>query len=209
MTKAGTYTFRVRTVPHSTDAKTYGKASDWVDSDEYYLDEDHVSDGSGKDEDGSGDGAGTGEAGWIKESGYWYYKYPNGSMKKDSWVKVNDIWYLFDTTGKMLTGWQTRSSGTYYLNDSGAMLEGLCQLSGKWYYLNPDPNNGPEGALVKSSLYTVNGETYYAGAKGERMTGWVKVNNHWSYFDPESGAMKRNTTVDTFYLDGDGVWVQN
>lgn len=209
MTKAGTYTFRVRTVPHSTDAKTYGKASEWVDSDEYYLDEKHVSDGTGQDADGTGNGSGTGAAGWIKESGSWYYKYPNGTLQKDSWVKVNDIWYLFDTNGKMLTGWQTKPGGTFYLNESGAMLEGLCQLGGKWYYLNPDPNTGTEGALVKNALYTVDGETYFAGAKGERMTGWVKVSDHWSYFDPQSGAMQRNTTVDTFHINADGVWVPN
>ncbi|MFR8777687.1 MAG: N-acetylmuramoyl-L-alanine amidase family protein, partial [Enterocloster sp.] len=49
MTSEGTYTFRVRAVPADDSVSKYAKKSDWVTSDELYVDEDEVSDGSGQD----------------------------------------------------------------------------------------------------------------------------------------------------------------
>ena len=53
MTREGTYSFKVRTVPGTETEKKYGKNSDWTESDEMYIDERHVSDGKGQDGGGS------------------------------------------------------------------------------------------------------------------------------------------------------------
>ncbi len=37
---------------------------------------------------------------------------------------IGGSWYLFNSSGQMLTGWQTINGQTYYLSDSGAMLTG-------------------------------------------------------------------------------------
>jgi len=209
MTKAGTYSFRVRTVPHSSSSQTYGKASEWVESDEYYLDADHVSDGSGQNADGSGNSNVTNDAGWQRTDGIWYFKYPDGTLKKDGWGKVDDRWYLFDSTGRMLTGWQTIKSGTYFLSDSGDMMTGWQNLNGQWYLLNPDPESPTMGALVKNMLISdENGNAFYLSSKGERASGWTKVDDHWSYFDPTTGIMARNQVINSFYVDADGIWKQ-
>lgn len=212
MTKEGTYSFKVRTTPHSTEARTYGKASEWVESDEYYLDEDDVSDGSGQtDTDGKADNNTdvSGAAGWVRNNGVWYYKYPDGSYKKNGWEKVSGKWYKFDGSGKMQTGWQTTASGTYYLSGSGEMLTGWQNISGSWYLLQPDENSPVQGAMMKNSLVTdVEGKTYYLNDKGQQVYGWFKVDGHWSYFDPQTGVMARNTVVNTFRVDENGVWIQ-
>lgn len=67
MTKEGDYTFKVRTVPHSDGS--YGKKSDWTESDDLYIDEDHVSDGTGQSrDDGVTSTGGTTDVGWRKDN---------------------------------------------------------------------------------------------------------------------------------------------
>ena len=43
-------------------------------------------------------------------------------------------------------------------------------------------------------------------------TGWQQVNGAWYYLNPVSdgtkGAMAANTTIDGYYVNADGAWVQ-
>ena len=106
MTKAGEYSFKVRTVPSTDAEKKYGKKSEWSQSDEYYLDKEHVSDGTGQS-DLNNNGTGTGNvttAGWFQNGNVWYFRYPNGQLKKNGWEKIMDKWYYFDANGAMQTG---------------------------------------------------------------------------------------------------------
>ena len=80
MTKRGTYTFKVRTVPSTSREEDYGKKSGWTTSDELYLDSDEVSDGSGQNlEDGMTNSGGITNVGWQVNNGYWTFRYPDGS----------------------------------------------------------------------------------------------------------------------------------
>lgn len=203
MTKEGTYTFRVRTVPYTETEKKYAKKSDWVESDEYYLPKEKVSDGSGQDNGAPGS---TEQVGWIQSNGIWYYKYPDGTYLKDSWSKINDRWYLFNNSGAMTTGWQLKNSLWYYLNPgSGEMLTGWIQLNDKWYYLNPSADNGVEGAMVTGWI-AYNGRQYYADSSGAMVQGWYQVDGNWYYFYPGDGSKAVNTTIDTFPVDVNGIW---
>lgn len=220
MTKAGTYRFQVRTVPHTSDEKKYGENSDWVDSDDLEIESDEVSDGTGAvwDYTGSaaanseayaqtaGTGPEEGHAGWYKQNGSWYYMYPDGTIKKNGWEKVGDIWYLFDEEGKMRTGWVLSYSLWYFLNEDGAMLTGWQNINGSWYYLNEDATSATYGCMAANTTVTRDGKTYYVDADGHQVHGWTKIGDHWSYFDPETGEMARDTVIDTFYIDQDGVW---
>ncbi len=211
MTKAGDYYFKVRTVPHTTNQGSKGKKSDWVESDYQYVDERHVSDGSGQN---NAQGGGTvGSAGWEQQNGIWYYKCPDGTYKKNGWEKVEGKWYLFDGSGRMLTGWQTTGGQTYYLNPSGDMKTGWHTEGNSWYYLNPDPAAGVEGALLKNQWLDWNGTRYYLTSSGAIGLGWQQVDGRWYYFNAGSegayGGLLRSRYVDTFWVGEDGAWVPN
>ncbi|RGY99868.1 N-acetylmuramoyl-L-alanine amidase family protein [Clostridium sp. AM58-1XD] len=211
MTQKGTYSFKVRTVPKSSDEKKYGKKSDWVESDEQYIASEDVSDGSGQtDNNGTGSGGNNGQVGWIQDGDNWYFKYPDGNYHKNGWLKWSDKWYLFDANGYMQTGWKQINNIWYYLSTDGngpkgAMKTGWIQLNNAWYYLNPSPD-GPEGAMVTGWL-TVNGKRYYMGPGGAMIEGWYKIGDGYYYFYPGDGSMAANTTINGFQLDANGVWI--
>ncbi|MDK2968781.1 MULTISPECIES: N-acetylmuramoyl-L-alanine amidase family protein [Lacrimispora] len=200
MTKAGTYSFKVRTVPYSDTEDKYGKNSDWTESDEVYVPKEKVSDGRGQDSIAS-----SGEVGWIKNGNSWYYRYPDGTYLKNNWSKINDIWYLFDSNGMMLTGWQKKGDQTYYFNGDGAMLKGWFKSDNKWYYLNPSTTNGIEGALITGWI-SYNNKWYYADSQGVMQEGWKQIDNNWFYFYPGEGSKAVNTTISGFRVDGEGIW---
>lgn len=201
MTKAGTYTFKVRTVPYTDSEKKYGKKSDWTESDEVYLPEENVSDGTGQDSDTPA----SGEVGWIKNSNNWYYRYPDGTYIKNTWSKINDKWYLFDANGAMATGWQQKNSLWYYLDNDGAMFTGWVKSNNKWYYLNPSTSSGVEGAMVTGWI-NYNNKWYYADSTGVMQEGWIQVDGNWYYFYPGDGSKAVSTTISGFPVDANGIW---
>lgn len=210
MTVKGTYSFRVRAVAKDEETEKYAKSSDWSYSDEIYIGEDEVSDGSGRI---SSDGTAvtplppsdTSQVGWLESNKYWYYRYPDGSYLTDCWANIGNQWYLFDANGAMMTGWQTRNGYTYYLKDSGEMQTGWLSYEGRWYYLNPRTDFGTNGAMMTGWL-GVGGTDYYMKADGSMAEGWQEVDGSWYYFYPGSGAKAFNTYIDGFYVDQNGIW---
>lgn len=212
MTSAGTYTFKVRSVPASDTAKDYADNSDWIESDELYIAKESVSDGSGRidynNQNGAGNGspaASAGAVGWIQEGGRWWYRYPDGTYPKDSWLQVGNVWYLFDKDGWMLTGWQEKNGSLYYLDSSGAMQTGWLQAADGWYFLNPDPN-GLTGAMYRNQWLDYNNRRYRLGENGRMCEGWTEADGNWYYFYPGDGSMAVNTVISTFYVDENGIW---
>lgn len=201
MAKEGTYSYKVRAVAGTDAQRKYGSKSDWTQSDEIYVDKQHVSDGSGQN---GQPGVNNGQVGWIQQNGTWYYRYPDGTYQRDSWAKVNDKWYLFDSNAKMLTGWQNKNGRYYFMDQSGAMQTGWLQNGGKWYYLNTDPT-GQEGMMMTGWIQ-VNGQAYYLDGSGVMVEGWYKVGDSWYYFWPKSGNKATNTTIEGFYVDNNGIW---
>lgn len=211
MTKEGDYTFKVRTVPNSDTEERYGKKSDWTESDSKYIDEDEVSDGTGQDNSNgvpggsTTPGGGTTDVGWRQDGNTWYFKYPDGNYIKDNWLKWNDKWYLFDSSGRMLTGWQKKNNYWYYLGENGDMKKGWLQSGNIWYYLNPN-DGGPEGAMVTNSWLTINGKTYFVNASGIMVEGWYQIEGNYYYFYPGDGSKAVSTSISGFVLDANGVW---
>lgn len=205
MTTEGTYSFRVRTIAKSSKDESYGKSSDWVESDELYIAKEDVSDGSGRTDGTSSSPTGNTRTGWQMSDNYWYYYYPDGSYQKDSWLKVNDKWYLFQNDGKMLRGWQKKGNHTYFLSENGDMQVGWLQSAGRWYYFNPTPD-AYEGAMFRNQWADVNGKSYYFNNEGVMMEGWNQIEGNWYYFYPGDGSRATDTWIDTFYVDSDGIW---
>ena len=144
------------------------------------------------------------KTGWIYDEGHWYY------LQKDSgfdaridsltvgelvrgWVKDFPLtydedklkaapWYYLDpTNGIMQTGWQYLGNKWYYLRSSGAMATGWYQEGSTWYYLN--------------------------AGNGDMKTGWFQVNGKW-YYAYGSGALAVNTTVEGYFVNYNGEWIQ-
>ncbi|MDO5349031.1 MAG: N-acetylmuramoyl-L-alanine amidase family protein [Lachnospiraceae bacterium] len=212
MTKAGTYSFRVRVIPSDSSISKYGKKSEWTISDEVYLPEEDVSDGTGQNSDQPGTqdsgitaSGGVMTVGWIQSGNRWYFRYPDGSYPKDEWLAWNGKWYLFDNDGWMLTGWQNRNGYSYYLDDSGAMVTGWVQAGNTFYYLNPTQDQY-EGVLVKNNWIQQDGNYYYLNQDGIRAEGWNQIDGNWYYFYPGTGVRAANTYIDGFPLDANGIW---
>lgn len=214
MTVKGNYSFKVRSVAYTAEQKKYGTNSEYIASDDLEIAANEVSDGKGKlDNSSSGGGPGSSggqrnanndKVGWIKENNAWYYKYPDGNYKKNGWEYVNNKWYLFDNEGRMLTGWQKRNGSYYFLNHpDGDMKTGWIKDKDIWYYLATSGDNA--GAVLMNSWITDNGKRYYLNKDGAMAVGWTNISNSWYYFYSD-GSMAVNTTIDTFYVDGNGVW---
>ncbi|MBR5266629.1 MAG: N-acetylmuramoyl-L-alanine amidase family protein [Lachnospiraceae bacterium] len=205
MTKEGDYHFRVRAIPKNEDVKKYATSSEWTESEEMYVDDNEVSDGTGQGQqantpDPAVNNAASGiiQVGWIKNDGKWYFRYPDGTYLRDSWGKIDGKWYLFNNTGEMLTGWQSVNNVWYYLNSSGDMFTGWLWDNNTWYYLNPDGS-------MKTGWLIDNGKTYYLNPGGAMLTGWQEIGGLYYYFYAD-GHKAVNETISGFYVDYNGVW---
>ena len=118
---------------------------------------------------------------WMYSNGRWWYKHANGTYTTNGWEKINGVWYRFDNSGWMQTGW-VKDGSWYYLDGSGAMKTGWLKDNGSWYYLDGS------GAM-KTGWLKDNGSWYYLDGSGVMQTGWVKDNDNWYYLQ-DSGAMK-------------------
>ena len=130
------------------------------------------------------------KTGWLYDQSNWYYLAKTGYLGKDylggerraGWINDDSTWYYLDpTTGIMQTGWKYLSNKWYYLRSSGAMATGWVKDGSTWYYLN--------------------------ASNGDMKTGWFQVNGKW-YYAYSSGALAVNTTVDGYYVNYNGEWVQ-
>ena len=116
---------------------------------------------------------------WIQSNGRWWYKHADGSYTTNDWEKINGVWYRFDNSGWMQTGW-VKDGSWYYLDGSGAMKTGWLKDNGSWYYLQDS---------------------------GAMKTGWMKVAGKW-YYAYSSGALAINTTTpDGYRVNYNGEWV--
>ena len=116
---------------------------------------------------------------WIRSGSRWWFKYTDGSYKTNGWEKINGVWYRFDNSGWMQTGW-VKDGSWYYLDCSGAMKTGWLKDNGNWYYLD---------------------------SSGAMKTGWFTVSGKW-YYAYSSGALAINTTTpDGYRVNANGEWV--
>ena len=136
---------------------------------------------------------------WMYSNGRWWYKHEDGTYTTNGWEKINGVWYRFDNSGWMQTGW-VKDGSWYYLDGSGAMKTGWIKDNGSWYYLDGS------GAM-KTGWIKYNGSWYYLQDSGAMQTGWMQVSGKW-YYAYNSGELAINTiTPDGYYVDYNGEWV--
>lgn len=205
MTQSGTYNFRVKAIPVSSEESKYITSSDWAYSDTVditYDDTAHAryNDGSST----SNQVKNPSQVGWVEDKDGWWYRFADGSYPKNAWHEISGKWYYFGYDGYMQTGWQTIAGNTYYLSGNGDMQRGWLEYGRQWYFMNPS-----SGQMMKGWNLSDGKWFYMDTSTGVMQTGWMTSNGKWYYLDPNhKGAMSTNTTIGGFYLGQDGVWVQ-
>lgn len=140
---------------------------------------------------------------WIqdKDTGKWWFKHDDGSYTKNSWEKIEDIWYHFDMYGWMQTGWLKDGDKWYYLDPNGAMHMGWKQINTTWYYFTSN------GTMYNTGWLKDNGKYYYLNPSGAMHTGWKEIDGKWYYFNSNGIMLKDWLTLNNkkYYLGTDGV----
>ena len=141
-------------------------------------------------------------AGWINDDSTWYYLDPTAGIMQTGWQYLGNKWYYLRSSGAMATGWYQESSTWYYLDEpNGDMKTGWQYLGNKWYYLRSS------GAMT-TGWYQEGSTWYYLHANnGDMKTDWFQVNGKW-YYAYSSGALAVNTTIEGYYVNYNGEWVQ-
>lgn len=118
-------------------------------------------------------------SGWQYINGSWYFFDPadQNHARTNAWMLSNNLWYVFDGEGKMITGWAKSGDYWYFMNQGsrsdlpiGAMMTGWIAMgpAGPWYYFNNGSvANLPFGAMLAN---TTTPDGYAVNANGE----WIQ-----------------------------------
>ena len=85
------------------------------------------------------------------------------------------------------------------LNPIGATAEWKQNSNGWW---------NTEGSSWSVGWKEIDGKWYYFDNNGYMKTGWLQDDGKWYYLN-SSGAMAKNTTINGYILDSDGLWIQS
>ena len=140
--------------------------------------------------------------GWV---GNKYYK--NGKAVTGQQY-ISGKWYLFDSNGNKLTGFQYIASQkkTCYYNSQGQMLYGQQYINKHWYLFDKITGAMKTG-FQNLSAYGQNKICYY-NSQGQMLYGRQYINGSYYYFNPTTGAELKNGFVTinnkTYYFGSDG-----
>ncbi|MBE5943293.1 MAG: hypothetical protein E7258_00065 [Lachnospiraceae bacterium] len=128
----------------------------------------------------------------------------NTSMMTDGVYYYNGKQYLINAAGEVITGksgWYKYSGRWYYIYEDGSLYEGLLNINGTKYYMQPDmmcnsnfiieggvlyqakDTSGVLTPITKDGWYEDGVRTYYI-KNGAPYVGWVQSGNSWYYVDP-------------------------
>ncbi len=192
------------------------------------------------------EGSGEMLTGWIKEGDNWYYADSDGKMYLNRWffsggkwyyfdslgvmykdfvnIKIDDVYYTFDSTGACTnpsgttdlgTGW-VRRSNTYnnpswgYFDEQGNEYTGWHKIDGSWYFFSDD------GVAYVQTLLN-DGNFYGFKANGQMITGWYKdsyfsIAPNWHYAGSDGALYRKKWLNDGgkwYYIDSSFCMVSN
>lgn len=123
--------------------------------------------------------------------------------QKNGWEQRGYDWYYY-VNGRRVTGWQQISGIWYYMDPNGRMQTGWRYEPEATYFLRD------WGGRMVNGWYCIGGNWYYFNAQGAKVTNsWIYgLDKKW-YYVGENGAMLVATrTPDGYWVNGDGVWVK-
>ena len=118
--------------------------------------------------------------GFTNSNGKTQFYDVTGNQVKSSWINSDGKWYYFDESGTMIIGWKKISDNWYYFLNDGARAKGWVKNNNEWYYLGED-------GIMKSSS-------------------WVNIKGSWYHFN-DDGTMDKNTVIDGYKIDSNGVGI--
>ena len=150
----------------------------------------------------------------AEDGRYWYeldYGGGNKSYYKDGVYQIDQKWYMFDSSGYMVTGWVTDGGSWYYFDPaSGARVTGMNWIDGKLYCFDFS-SGGMRTGMIESD-----DKLYYFGSSGAAETGFFLTSSYdnpkenYYYYADENGVILRNARKDdpdnnrTMFFESDG-----
>ena len=105
--------------------------------------------------------------------------------------------YLYYMDGKALTGTQTIDGVKYFFNTDGTLKTGWVKDGGNWRYYT--------GNKVAVDWLDISDKRYYFTKDGVMVSGkWLEIDGKWYYFNAD-GSLAKNTKVDGYEVDKNGV----
>lgn len=150
ITRRGDYYFEVRAIGSGSEK------GDWESSDSWYVTSAEADDlsyrydrfgssGSGgpgansssNGETAGGPGSSSVKGGvWCLDQYGWWYRNDNGSYSRNNWQVINGLYYFFNESGYMRTGWIPWNQRWYYCGPDGALWANCRTPDG--YYVGGD-----------------------------------------------------------------------
>lgn len=155
ITDDSNYTYEVRAIAPSTDAREYIRDGEVVTSTDEVV-------------------ALEGGAGgyWINDSAGNMYKDANGNYLNDGWRQLDGRWYFFQADGHAKRGWFQDNGKWYYTDENCAMKTGWVNVDGKWYFLDQS------GAMKTGWINPERNKWYYLYEDGS-MAVTTKINGEY------------------------------
>ena len=156
--------------------------------------------------------------GWQLIDNNWYYFTSEGRAVRNTVYSVDGVYYLFDQSAKLTTGWYYITSESYrdregyrYADENGvAFMNGWKLINNQWYYF--------DYGLMVTGLNEVNGTYYYFATSGEMLNinissadGWHLYDNQWYYCENGKYVFSKWKDIEgkRYYFNYDGIMAQN
>jgi len=154
--------------------------------------------------------------GWNNINGDWYYFHASTKAAAVGRVKLNDIYYTFENTGKLTTGvWVHTLKGTRYYYGPSCYTELWQQIDGEWYYFKNSyiltgyqlvgtisnraikkwhylGDDGASRGILQDGFHTIDGGLYYM-ENGVHKVGLNKIDGDYYFFTYNGPAVKNRT----------------
>ncbi|WP_347489865.1 S-layer homology domain-containing protein [Desulfoscipio sp. XC116] len=131
-----------------------------------------------------------------------YIKLTMDLATAQGWVLNDDGQWLYCRNGKALTETQTIGGMKYFFNADGSLKSGWVKdNAGNWrFYSGKTMLVGFEDLGVSG-----NNKTYYFNKDGIMVAGkWLEIDGKWYYFNTD-GTLAKNTKIDNYEVDENGV----
>ncbi|MDE5779810.1 MAG: hypothetical protein K2I10_15150, partial [Lachnospiraceae bacterium] len=93
--------------------------------------------------------------GWYKDNkGRYFYRYANGQIAKNKWIKSGQKKYYVGSDGRRVKGFKTIKKQRYYFDKNGVMKKGWLTYNGKKYYFKSN------GQMVRNKTMKIKGKKY-------------------------------------------------